>query len=197
MRATAESLLMSDIGDSPYCGTDYDSIFARRKEAVAVRTMPTDGSEKFLHPTAGLKRQLVAALDLVHRAVELVSLSEERAEETELQAQEFEELMQRTFQELQANKARCEQLEARVSEWDARAREADKRALLAEEQAARAQARAAAAETHAAEAEARAQESERWRARVHDVLHELVAPLAAAPHVNSRMRLGASSEGTH
>jgi hypothetical protein len=188
---------MSDIGDSPYCGTDYDSIFARLEKMVAFRTMPTDGSEKCFHPNAGLKRQLVAALELMHRAVEVVRLSEEHAEETELQAQEFEQLMQRTFQELEANKAHCEQVEARLSEAEARAREADNRALLAEEQAARAQARAAAAETHAAEAEARAKHSERWRARVHDVLQELLTPFAAAPHVNSRTRLGASSEGTH
>jgi chromosome segregation ATPase len=161
---------MSDIGDYPHCGTNHDRTFARLEEEVAFRTMPTEGSEKCFHPNAGLKRQLVAALDLVHRAMDLIRLSEERAVETALQAQELEQLMQRTFQELEANKAHCEQVEARLAEADARAREADRRALFAEEQAARAQARAATAETDAAKAEARAKYYERWRARVHDVL---------------------------
>jgi hypothetical protein len=62
---------MSDIGDGRPCGSNRDRIFARLEEVLAFRTVPADGSEKCFHPNAGLKRQLVTALDLMHRAVDV------------------------------------------------------------------------------------------------------------------------------
>jgi hypothetical protein len=167
-------------------GEHHETISARLEEVMAFLRTPAEVSAP--SPSDGndvAKRQLVAALDLVHRAMEIIRLFEERTAESELEAQEFErstrELMQRTVEEFKIQKARCQELEAHLSEANARAQEAERRASHAGQRAAEAYARALAAETRAADAETRSKQSERWRARLKDALQELSSPLATAP----------------
>jgi hypothetical protein len=161
---------------------DYQETIS--EEVMAFLRSPSEANAaSHLDANDGTKLQLVAALDLLHRAVELIALCDERRAESEFEAQELErrtrELMQRTLEELNLQKARCQELEGHFSEADARAQGAERRAFRAEQRAAEAQARALAAEARAVEAETRSKQSECWRARLEDVLQELSAPLAA------------------
>jgi hypothetical protein len=166
-------------------GEHHQSISARLEEVMAFLRRPSNVSAASRSDGNDVsKRQLVAALDLIHRAMEIIRLFEERTAESELEAKEFErtirELMQRTLEEFRAQKARCQELEAQLAGANVRTEEAERRSSTAEQRASEAHARAITAETRAAEAESRSKQSERWRARLNDVLQELSNPLATA-----------------
>ena len=167
-------------------GEHQERISARLEEVLAFLRTPSDMSARpRLDENDLARRQLVAALDLIHRAMEIIRLFEERTAESELEAEEFErstrELMQRTLEEFKVQKARGVELEAQLAQANARAQQAERRATRAEQRLADAHACALAAEARAEEAETRSKHSERWRARLHDVLQEVSRPLATAP----------------
>jgi hypothetical protein len=166
-------------------GEHQESVSERLEGAIGfLRTLSEVSASPRLDANDSAKRQLIAALDLVYRAVEIIRLFEERTAESEVEAQEFErstrQLMQRTLKEYELQKARCQELEAQLAEADARAQEAERRASRAEAQEAKAHARALSAEALATEAETRSKQLDQWRGRLHDVLQELSGPLAAA-----------------
>ena len=174
------------MNDDITIGEHQERISARLEEVLAFLRTPCDMSSRpRLDENDLARRQLVAALDLIHRAMEIIRLFEERTAESELEAEEFErstrELMQRTLEEFKIQKARGVELEAQLADANARAQQAERRATRAEQRLADAHACALAAEARAEEAETRSKHSERWRARLHDVLQELSSPLATAP----------------
>jgi hypothetical protein len=174
------------MNDDITIGEHQERISARLEEVLAFLRTPCDmRARPHLNENDLARRQLVAALDLIHRAMEIIRLFEERTAESELEAEEFErstrELMQRTLEEFKIQKARGVELEAQLAEANARAQQAERRATRAEQRLADAHACALAAEARAEEAETRSKHSERWRARLHDVLQEVSRPHATAP----------------